>query len=326
MLVLPDDSKVLLTELPIPADLRDLPNNLLLHFVVSMTSEYRELVQDLSKPAAWARIKKVFSERCEALKIGDYISLYEHPERFTALSMNVSFTSHMKDIIANVAKEYGFEDIASKPISNTDPDRLRVFTELVLEAIMNWVIEVDQAIDEVDEASVDDYWKNIHPKLPLDEQRKVEKDAQIYACMFMFGFHNAISVMAYRESLSSLVQRALSCDDKADIAMCKAVRVDNALRHHPSFMERYLTATNNSEEQFINQYNITTSPLTNNIRFPGLYFLLSLLDGFGILGQLTNPQLLDLCDHAKLDRWENRIEDAGYMAKRRSAFMKHKFS
>jgi len=326
MLVLPDESKALLTELPIPDDLRVLPNNLLLNFVVSMTSEYRDLVQDLSRPAAWSRVKKVFSERCEALKIGDYVSLYEHPERFFALAMNVSFISDIKEIVASVAKEHGFEDVASQPSENADPERLRVFTELVLEAIMAWVVEVDQAIDETDESSIDEYWKNVHPKLPLEQQQKVEKDAQISACLFMFGFHNAISVMAYGKSLTSLVQRALSSAADADTAMCRAVRVDNSLRHHPKFMERYLIATNNSEKRFINQYNITTSPLTNKIRFPGLYFLLSLLDGFGILGQLTNPQLLDLCDHAKLDRWENRIEDAGYLAKRRLAFIQHKFS
>jgi len=325
MLTLPKDSQALLTQLPIPDDLRVLPNNMLLLFVVGMTSEYRELVQDLSKPAAWSKVKKLFSERCEALKIRDYVSLYEHPERFFALAMNASFISDIKEIVASVAKEHGFEDVASQPSKNSDPERLREFTELALEAIMNWVVAVDQGVDAEGESSAEDYWTNDHKKLPLEEQQKVERDVQIYACLFMFGFHNAISVMAYGESLTSIVQRALSSEADADIAMCRAVRVDNSLRHHPKFMERYLIATSNSENRFINQYNITTSPLTNKIRFPGLYFLLSLLDGFGILGQLTNPQLLDLCDHAKLDRWENRIEDAGYMAKRRSAFIDHKF-
>lgn len=326
MLVLPSESQALLTELPIPGDLRVLPNNILLHFIVSMTTEYRELVQDLSKPTAWSKMKKLFSERCEALKIGNYVSLYEHPDRFISLAMKVSFVEDLKEIIASVAKENGLEDIASQSIENADPERLKAFTELALEAIMNWVVETDQHIDATDETSVEDYWKNTHPKLPLEEQQKVEKDVQISACLFMFGFHNAISVMAYGESLSSLVQRALSSGPDADLAMCRAVRVDNTLRHHPKFMERYLIATSNSDKRFINQYNLTSSPLTNKIRFPGLYFLLSLLDGFGILGQLSNPQLLDLCDHANLDRWENRIEDAGYMAKRRSAFIQHKFS
>jgi len=326
MIDLPPSLQAIIAELPIPDDLRVLPSNhLLLQFIVNMASEYRALVPDLDKPDSWIQMKSKFAERCKVLKISDYISLYEHPEKFIPLALKVSFLADFMEVITQTAIEHGYNDLLSQTIENSDPERVKAFTEIVLEVTMAWTVEVDKAIDDIDTASTEDYWKNIHPTLALEEQRKVETDAQVFACVFLYGFYNAISIMAYSESLSSLVQRALSSDSEADIAMCKAVRVDNALRQHPKFMERYLRATNESDSSFIKRYNLVSSPLTNNIRFPGLYFLLSLLDGFGILERLTNPQILDLCDHAKLDRWENRIVDAGNLAKRRAAFIEHKF-
>jgi len=326
MINLPSSLQAIIAELPIPNDLRVLPSNhLLLQFIVNMASEYRALVPDLDKPNTWISMKARFAERCKALKISDYISLYEHPDKFIPLALKVSFLADFMEVITQAAIERGYEDLLSQSIENANPERVKAFTKIVLELAMTWTVEVDKAIDDIDTASTEEYWKNVHPTLSIEEQRKVETDAQAFACVCLFGFHNAVSIMAYGESLPSLVQRALSDDPEADIAMCKAVRVDNALRQHPKFMERYIRATNESDSSFIKRYNLISSPLTNNIRFPGLYFLLSLLDGFGILERLSNPQILDLCDHAQLDRWENRIVDAGNLAKRRAAFIEHKF-
>ena len=326
MITLPVASQALIAELPIPDDLRVIPPNFfILNFVIDMASEYRAIVSDLDHPKKWTSLKARFSERCIALKIGDYISLYEHPDRFLGLALNVSFVAEFKVIIEQVAIDHGFEDLVRQPAESADPIRLKAFFDIAYERIIDWIMDVNQAFDESEIQESENYWNNIHPTLPTEEQKKAILDVQIFASVFFFGFYNAISVMAYGETLTSLVQRALSDDVDADIAMCKAVRVDNALRQHPKFMERYLQATNKSESKFLDRYNITSSPFTHKIRFSGVYFLLSLLDAFGMLGKLTNPQILDLCDHARLDRWENRIEDAGYLAKRRSTYLKHKF-
>ena len=326
MIALPPSLQAIIADLPIPDDLRVLPSNhLLLQFIVNMASEYRALVPDLDNPKVWIPLKARLAERCHALKINDYITLYEHPERFIPLALKVSFLADFKEVVTQKAIDHGYEDLLTQSVEDSDPQRVNAFTKIVLEAAMVWMVEVDQAIDDNDTAAIEDYWKNIHHTLPIEEQRRAETDAQVFTCVFLYGFYNAVSIMAYSESLSSLVQRALSDDPQADIAMCRAVRVDNALRQHPKFMERYILATNESDTSFIDRYNLISSPLTNNIRFPGLYFLLSLLDGFGILEHLTNPQILDLCDHAKLDRWENRIVDPKNLAKRRLAFTEHKF-
>ncbi len=327
MITLPAPSQALITGLPIPNDLRKLPDHLIIRMIVIFTSQYREHVPDLSSPRIWTGFKALVAERCQALKISSlYVSLYENNEYFIRLLFQYSFMESFQKELMELAEETGYKDIATQQVATADPERLRAFFKIIIEEVHEFVHKMEDFDDwENIETDSKHYWEHVHPTLPLEEQRRAEKDAQIFACQFFFILHNSVSVMAYGETLTSLVQRALDGGADADIAMCKAVRVDNSLRQHPQFMARYLLASGKSESDFLRKYNNTSPPLTNKIRYPGLYFLLALLDGHGLLDRLTNPQLLDLCDHARLDKWESRIEDVGYLAKRRNEYQRHKF-
>jgi hypothetical protein len=49
--------------------------------------------------------------------------------------------------------------------------------------------------------------------------------------------------------------------------------------------------------------------------------MFAVLDGLRCLdGVFTHEELLDLCDKARLDRFQNRIEDVNYLTKRLVAF------
>lgn len=327
MLILPPSSQALIATLPIPKDFKKLPDHIVIKMAVNMTSRYREIVPGLSNPRIWKSIRIHIAERCNALKIVELSNrLYENPEYPIRLLFQFSFMERYQRIATRFARRAGFDDIATQQVSAADPMRLRAFLELLLNKVQTVVDGID-GFDDWDqfEAEAKRYWQDIHPTLPADERQQVERDTQLFACLVFFVLHNAVAVMAFGETLSSLVQRTLAGGADADSAMCKAVRVDNCLREHPRFMARYLVACQTSDVEFLYRYNNSTPPLSNKIRYPGLYFLLSLLDGFGVLARLTNPQLLDLTDHAGLDKWENRIEDVGYLGKRLSEYRRHKF-
>ena len=329
MFTLPVSSQALVAGLPIPKDFRKLPDHGLIRMIVGLTGEYRELVPDLSKPKMWSAFKVYVAERCHALKIDEFhIRVHENPEYPIRLAFHFSFIKDAKQWLIEFAEENGYGDIVKLDVTEADPERSRALCEAFIEGPLRELCEaVDNAFEDSEriETEAKHYWQHVHPTLPLEEQRRVEGDAQIFACLFFSILHNAISVMSYGETLTSLVQKALAGGKDADEAMCKAVRVNNRFRQHPQFLVRYLSATQLSEIDFLRKYNNTATPLTYKIRYPGLYFLLSLLDCFGLLNELTNPQLLDLCDHAKLDRWENRIEDAGYLGKRRKEYLANKY-
>lgn len=326
MLAIPAPSQFLIAGLPLPKDFRKLPDHLLVRMAVSLTTKYRELVPDLSSPRIWTAFKAHVSERCHTLKISDlYIRLYENDEYPTRLLFHYSFMEDFQKQLTEIAGENGYSDLITQQVASASPERLHAFVECVLEFWRQSFEEIEDSDWDQIEVEGKYYWEHIHPTLPLDKRQKTEKDAQIFACQFFFVLHNAVSVMAYGETLTSLVHRALAGGVDADVAMCKAVRVNNCLRQHPHFMARYLIACEKSEADFLRRYNNTAPPLTNKIRYPGLYFLLALLDDFGLLDRLSNPQLLDLCEHAKLDKWENRIEDDCYISKRRNEYQRHKY-
>ena len=76
-------------------------------------------------------------------------------------------------------------------------------------------------------------------------------------------------------------------------------------------------------DEAVRQEFVSRHPLVRGrIRYPGLYFLFHTLESIGWLHELTDEELLDVCDDAGLDRWQNRIEDVNYLTKRRLEYLR----
>lgn len=327
MFFLPAPSQELILTDPIPGQLIKLPPVPLLQILVTFTRDYRSIVSDLTHPTGWQSFRSFVAERTDALKITDLSNkLYENDAYPCNAMFQLSLVADFRRFATELACELGYPGLESQRIEEADPEGVRQFTGFLMDVL--W--QCCKAFDEVpdDEAAIERqnrYWKEVHPKRRLEVRQRIERDMQIWMSILFNYFFNAVGVMAYGESVSSMVQRVLAGGTNADESMCRAVRVDNRLRQHPVFMSRYLRATQDGDTAFLRKFNDLNTPFTDKIRFPGLYFMLALADGFGLLPQLSNAQLLDLADHAELHLHENRIEDAGYMGKRRNEYNKRKF-
>lgn len=330
MFPLPTSSIALISSLPLHRGLQDLSDNFVLKLVTVIASEYPGLVPELNKPNDWHAFKVKTSEQCKRLNISDfYRLLYENDEYATRLVSQFSFASDAHRAIIDQAEMAGYGDVAQQRVSEADPERLRGFMTAVAAPFIEKLVN-DIEDDDLDALAREgnDYWLNIHPGLTTEERKRAELDALLFNSLYLFALHNAISILAYGVSLSSLVQQAISGDPspKRDNAICISSRIDNNLKEHPVYRERFMLASMEGDEKFLRAYNNTTPPLASGVRYRALYFLFALLDSFGLLSRLSNRQLLDLCDQAKLDRWGNRIEDEGYLAKRRREYEDRKFS
>ncbi len=149
----------------------------------------------------------------------------------------------------------------------------------------------------------------------LDEEGKAKASKQsAYFWLFFFSsFHNYLSVMLHGRKLTTLVAQAKEGDEDA---FCMAVHIEpRLLRHHPVFCERHLGASVNFLKRIGNQ--LGKPILAGRIRYPGLYMIFAMLDAVGWPeGGFTHEELLDICDEAGLDRFQNRIEDTNYLTKR----------
>ena len=155
----------------------------------------------------------------------------------------------------------------------------------------------------------------------LSEDEKIEAIRQVhfFLTFYFANFYNYISVMVHGQKLTKLVSRALQGDQEA---FCKAVQIDkNLLTGHPYFQEAFarLPMGNDKDRNFHRAIcSAHARPQVNSkIDYPALYLLFAVLDSFGWLDSFTAPEILDLCDEAKLDRYQNRIEDENYLIKRR---------
>ena len=98
----------------------------------------------------------------------------------------------------------------------------------------------------------------------------------------------------------------------------------NLLTGHPYFRDIYARLQTGEAPNFLDDISrhISKSPIQGRIRFPALYSLFATLDLFGWLNDFTASEILDMCDEAGLDRFQNRIEDENYLIKRRLEYRK----
>ncbi|HYE36066.1 hypothetical protein [Methylocaldum sp.] len=222
------------------------------------------------------------------------------------------------------------------------------------EELKGWEAELTVATDEERTAFLDEWamylesgefdaaWDFELPKTPedearaqrlfeaLDENEKAEaiRRGQYFFIFFMASFHNLLAVMVHGRKLTQLVAEAMAGDDDA---FMMAVHIDwSILKAIPYFVEREERACQEVDTDFLETLGRWRSkpPLQGRIKFRLLFLLFAFLESFNLLdGTLTDTEILDLCDAAGLDRWQNRIEDVSYLRKRRlqyRRFQKHK--
>jgi hypothetical protein len=153
-------------------------------------------------------------------------------------------------------------------------------------------------------------------KWPEDERKAIEKQSAFFWCFFFSYFFNMLSLMVHGTKMTSLVPRAIAGDDDAFL---KAVQIDRMLLlHHPYFRDRKARAQSEGEIAFLSKlaYRESKPPLQSKIQYPGLYMLFGILESINWLDELSHNELLDICESAGLDAYQNRIEDVTYLTKR----------
>jgi hypothetical protein len=139
----------------------------------------------------------------------------------------------------------------------------------------------------------------------------------MFITFFYSFFYNTLSLMVHGQKLTALVPLALKGNKEA---FCKAAQIDrNLLTGHPYFKDTYARLQAGEDRQFLQDllYRIGNPTTRGKIRFPALYMVFTILEGFQWLDDFTASEILDICDEAKLDRYQNRIEDENYLNKRR---------
>lgn len=187
------------------------------------------------------------------------------------------------------------------------------FSRLMIEGDLNWIEEDFNSWPEtIEEEQIKKAFES------LDDAQKTEQieRAAYFIIYLLLAIHNYFSIMVHGESMVSLVPKALNGDD---VAFLKALKIDRSLQdHHPYFIERINQAKINNDIIFLDKIaTYQAQPnLKGRIKLPGIYIVFALLDAIQWLDDFTHEEILDICDAANLDRWQNRIEDVNAVTKR----------
>lgn len=270
-----------------------------LRFVCRFVPLYTRLFKELQAEGGRVRLESPFAAFRE--KISGYVTLYDDERKIGFVMMKA------------LLGEEGLDQFKIETASWSEPE---------LEEFVDYSVSQeaeDELAELLDFPETEDEWKrrsDLYLSLPDDEKKRVlTREVCLFSGVFCQVF-NVFSLMTHGAKLTTLVPQAMQGD--AD-AFLKAVQVDRLLlTHHPYFVQRKRQAQDDDEKEFLQAlaYRESNPNLKGKIRYPGLFMLFGLLESVQWLDDLRHEEILDLCDEIGLDRFQNRIEDVNYLAKR----------
>lgn len=242
-------------------------------------------------------------------KVGSYVRFYDDEARIGIAMMN------------GLLGEDGFRELNKESMKWSQQQKL----DFIESAAKTETVQ--RYLDELAIPQTEEEWQAA--ELAASRASEEERLGAARQGAFFFGsifaqLLNVFSLMVHGSKMTTLVRRAMDGDEDAFI---KAVQIDRVLlTHHPFFISRKQAAQDSqdvNEAAFLRRLaaHEIKPQLRGRIRYPGLYFLFHTLESIGWLHDLTDEELLDACDEAKLDRWQNRIEDVNYLTKRRLEYL-----
>lgn len=268
--------------------------------VIQLLPEYMEVFREAQRPEGWRKVAEAFGQIRKRLNIDGYVALYDDERR-----LHACFALFW--LGAEGLKKFAEE------LNGASPEELKKYVE-------------DFSTELLDS----DWGEDLFPETPqrkaellalfealspAEKTEAIKRGQYLYSFVIAF-FYESISVMAHGEKLTSLVPKAMAGDRDAFL---KAIHIDKSLLHsHPWFKGRHEAAQCKREDSLLRDigYRLRVAPTRGRIRHPGLYAMFSMLEALGWLNELRHEEILDLCDEARLDRWQNRIEDVNYLTKR----------
>lgn len=280
-----------------------------LRFAEKMVPLYAELFDELKTDGGRVNLHSRISIIRQ--NVATYVTLYDD-ERRLAIAL-------LKGLIT----EEGFEEFAQETAQLSDEEKEPFLANLLDSG------ELDELFSLVEIPTTEEGWKEADKAflaLPADEQAIRTRQASLFWAGIFGNLFNMLSLMVHGAKLTTLVPQAIAGDDEAFL---KTVQIDRCLiSHHPYFLERKRRAQDEGEIAFLRAlgYREANPTLKGKIRYPALYMLFGILESVQWLGDLRHEELLDLCESAGLDRFQNRIEDVNYVTKRLLEYQRWKKS
>lgn len=267
-------------------------------------SEYVELFKEFqSYDRGWLIWAEKLIKIRDNLKLDQYVLLYEDQKKIEVC------------LALFLMGEQGWRDWNAE-LGRLSPEEQAVAIEEFAQELIDDGIDLEKMVDKIPETEEEEIKaKEQFDAMSVEDQKLLSKRTAFLILHILSAIHNYFALMVTGESMTTLVPKAMQGDQDA---FCKAVKIDrNLIISHPYFKQRYQDAQASGDSEFLRRVatNQTSPNLIGKIRYPGLYIVFAMLDALKWLDDLTANEILDICDAAGLDRWQNRIEDTNSVTK-----------
>lgn len=271
-----------------------------LALVSQAAPQFLEILGDCKDATTWRKLSDRFEEIRVRLKIDNYVLIYEDERRIGSALINA---------IMSPEDQQGF---AKEFAAANQEDQLEMLHDLGRpggegEKLAEQIFPEDP---DAQKAQLEAF-----NELEENDKREAVKHGQYLMAFLLAWLHEFLAVMVHGEKMTSLVPKALAGNEDAFL---KAIHIDKALMTlHPKFADRHRQAILDGDRTLLDKisYRLAAPVTKGRVQLAGLFAVFAMLESLGWLNDLRHGEILDICDAARLDRWQNRIEDENAVTK-----------
>lgn len=225
-------------------------------------------------------------------------------------------SNHLPNQVSKFVNELGIQNYSSLYLDKNNLNTLFVEGMELVPEFKNIFHQLIQISEEDAHKFMDEWLHNLSSldfdEIFTDEQEETDEDlseAQLNALRSLIKWcllwmHDLTSLMVHGERIFSLVQKAVTGNRSA---MLKVLQTDpSSFQYIPEFQKIHAQAVVSRDKKFLNSMNhhlnnrVGQSKLSHRI----IYTVIFLLDTLQILGNMTNKEILELCDVSGLSDYD----------------------
>lgn len=239
--------------------------------------------------------------------IGDYDWYLKHLRKTS---------NHLPLKISKFVNELGIQNYSSMYVDKNNLTTLFIDGLELSPEFKNTFYKINQIPEENAPSFMDEYLYNLSEldfdEVFTDEQEESEEglsEEQLRALKSLIKWcllwmHDLTSLMVHGERIFTLVQKAISGNRSA---MFKVLQIDpSSFQHIPEFQAIHGKAVVSRDKRFLNSMNhhlnnrVGKSKLSHRM----IYVVIFLLDTLQMLNNMTNNDILELCDSSGLSDYD----------------------
>lgn len=272
----------------------------IVEFMKVLLPGIQDVISDVEGDEGYLNLPEKFSDLLTRDGLPPWSSYYEQPEKMRGFVARSIFSS---EELAQLEAE----------IKSSTPEGIQALRLDIQKLVLDGTggTHLEEILDSIPPEQAAAMWAS------MDSNEQTQAEIGLYFIFYsmLTQIHYYFALITYGKNICDLIEEAKAGDDDS---FYKVVRIDRTVLFGiPYFQKRLIRAQLGREPEFLRKLSnaIKAKPLGSKYSHKMLMFVFAILDDEGLLNELHQEQLMDICEELGVYGHDYGVDDPASLRK-----------